>query len=238
MEHLTAVILAGGLGTRLRTAVADCPKVLAEVGGKPFLAYLFDQLIACGLNHVVLCTGYLGEQVESTFGQRYNSLEIVYSREPKPLGTGGALKYALPLYRSNPILAMNGDSCCMADFKLFYEWYQAHNISTGAILLTNVDNSQRYGQVDFNHLDGRISEFNEKGLHRGAGWINAGVYLLDQALLASIPNNRAVSIEKAVFPSWLSKGLYGFQSDGSFIDIGIPETYFSATTFFHHSTSV
>ena len=94
MEHLTAVILAGGLGTRLRAAVADRPKVLAEVGGKPFLAYLFDQLISCNLKHVVLCTGYLGEQIESTFGKRYNSLEIEYSREPKPLGTGGALKYA------------------------------------------------------------------------------------------------------------------------------------------------
>ncbi len=231
MEYLTAVILAGGLGTRLRPAVVDRPKVLAEVGGKPFLAYLLDQLISCGLKHVVLCTGYLGEQIESTFGKTYQSLVLEYAQEPVPLGTGGALKYGFPLYHSNPILAMNGDSFCVADLKAFYQWYQERKITTGALLLTQVDDVQRYGQVQLKH-DGPISEFNEKGMNRGAGWINAGIYLLDRALIASIPDNRAVSIEKELFPLWLPKGLYGFQAPGNFIDIGVPETYRSAIDFF------
>jgi len=230
MEHLTAVILAGGLGTRLRSAVADRPKVLAEVNGKPFLTYLLDQLISYNLKHVVLCTGYLGEQIQSAFGSCYKTLEIEYAQELEPLGTGGALRFALPLCRSNPILAMNGDSFCVADLDAFYRWYQERDISTGAILLTQVDDVERYGQVQC-HEDGRIVAFNEKGLKSGNGWINAGVYLLDEVLLNSIADDRAISLEREIFPQWVDKGLYGFQSHGKFIDIGIPETYFSASNF-------
>lgn len=231
MEKLTAVILAGGLGTRLRPVVADQPKVLAQVNGKPFLAYLLDQLVTFGLRHVVLCTGYLGEQIESIIGSSYQSLEIQYSQEPAPLGTGGALKYALPLYRSNPILAMNGDSFCIANLGAFYAWYQERNISTGALLLAQVDDVQRYGQVQLID-EGSIAKFSEKGRNSGAGWINAGIYLLDRKLLAAIAEGQAVSLEQEVIPSWLSTGLYGYQCDGRFIDIGLPETYFTAADFF------
>ncbi|MCB0060526.1 MAG: nucleotidyltransferase family protein [Caldilineaceae bacterium] len=230
MEQVTAVILAGGLGTRLRPAVADRPKVLAEVDGKPFLAYLLDQLISSGLQHVVLCTGYLGEQIERTFGERYRSLALAYSQEPEPLGTGGALKYALPLLRSDPILAMNGDSVCMADLQAFYRWYQAHDMTTGALMLTQVDDVGRYGQVQCNQ-DAQIVGFTEKGMGQGMGWINAGIYLLSQRLLRSIPDGRAVSVERELFPHWLAQGLYGFQSYGDFIDIGLPKTYFAAADF-------
>ncbi|MEM7033737.1 MAG: nucleotidyltransferase family protein [Chloroflexota bacterium] len=231
MEDLTVVILAGGLGTRLRPTVMDRPKVLAEVGGKPFLTYIFEQLIEFDLKHVVLCTGYLGEQIESTFGQTYKSLELDYSQEPEPLGTGGALKYALPLCRSNPILAMNGDSFCGANLKRFYTWYQEQKIATGAILLTKVDNSQRYGQVNCN-TDHQITAFVEKGLNHKKGWINAGIYLLNRNLVSAIPGNCAISLEKDIFPNWVSKGLYGFEGNGKFIDIGIPETYSLAAHFF------
>lgn len=231
MEYLTAVILAGGLGTRLRPAVTDRPKVLAQVNGKPFLAYLLDQLVASGLKHVILCTGYLGEQIESTFGASYQSLEIQYSQEPEPLGTGGALQYALPLYRSNPILAMNGDSFCLANLGAFYAWYQARNIPTGALLLAQVDDVKRYGQVQLID-EGRIAEFSEKGRKSGAGWINAGVYLLEQKVLVAIADGQVVSLEEEVFPNWLSTGLYGYQCDGRFIDIGLPETYLAAADFF------
>ena len=231
MKELTAVILAGGLGTRLKSVVADRPKVLATVGGRPFLAYLFDHLCSFNISHVVLCTGYLGEQVEATFGQRYKTLELTYSQEPEPLGTGGALRYALPHCRSNPVLVLNGDSFCRADLSLYYAWYQKQSISTGALLLTNVADVQRYGQVQL-RPDGQISSFVEKGVNKGAGWINAGIYLLDQALITTIPEHRAVSIEKEIFPAWLSQGLYGFQSYGDFIDIGLPETYSLAVSFF------
>lgn len=231
MEALTAVILAGGLGTRLRTVVSDRPKVLAAVEGRPFLAYLFDQLVAFNVRHVVLCTGYLGEQIEATFGRRYQSLALNYSQESTPLGTGGALRAALSLCRSDPVLVMNGDSFCVADLRSFYAWYQEKQLTTGALLLTKVDHVERYGQVRL-AAEGLIAEFNEKGRATGAGWINAGVYLLSQALLASIPHERAVSLENDMFPIWRAEGLYGFQGSGKFIDIGLPETYFSARDFF------
>src|SRR5215210_9346159 len=96
LGDVTAVILAGGLGTRLRSAVADRPKVMAEIHGRPFLAYLLDQLFAAGVGRVVLCTGYMGEQVSSFFGESYGPLRLTYSRESAPLGTGGALRLALP----------------------------------------------------------------------------------------------------------------------------------------------
>ena len=119
LEETTAVILAGGLGTRLREVVADRPKVLAEVNGRPFLACLLDRLVDAGILKVVLCTGYMAELVRETCGNSYRGTELLYSREESPLGTGGALRLALPLIDSDPVLVMNGDSFCDADLVLF-----------------------------------------------------------------------------------------------------------------------
>ncbi len=100
LSDLTAVILAGGLGTRLRSVVADRPKVIAEVGGRPFLSYLLDQLGTAGIEYVVLCTGHLGQQVRAIFGDSYATMKLVYSHEEAPMGTGGALPLATPLLKS------------------------------------------------------------------------------------------------------------------------------------------
>jgi len=112
IENVTALILAGGLGTRLSSAFPEKPKVLAPVNGRPFLSYLLDQLVSAGFQDVILCTGYKGEMVRKTFGDSYKDLAIRYSMEPEPLGTGGALLYALPMIKKKLILAMNGDSFC------------------------------------------------------------------------------------------------------------------------------
>ena len=112
LADLTAAILVGGFGTRLRPVVADRPKVLAEVRGRPFLAYLLDQAAAAGLKSVVLCTGYMGDRVQAVFGDTYGELHLTYSQEVVPLGTAGALHLALPLFASAPVLIMNGDSFC------------------------------------------------------------------------------------------------------------------------------
>jgi NDP-sugar pyrophosphorylase family protein len=101
---VTAVILAGGLGTRLRSVVADRPKVLAEINGKPFLTYLFDQLLAAGCRSVVLCTGYRGKQVEQTFGQQFNALQLCYSQGTTRFKTAGFAVGASPLLVSDPVL--------------------------------------------------------------------------------------------------------------------------------------
>src|SRR2546426_1458133 len=115
LEQLTAAILVGGLGTRLRAVVADRQKVLAPVAGRPFLEQLLDQLTAAGLKRVVLCTGHKAEQVEQTIGREYRGMSIGYSREPEPLGTAGAFRQALSLLDTDPVLACNGDSFCEVD---------------------------------------------------------------------------------------------------------------------------
>src|SRR5690349_15097040 len=124
MPELTGAILAGGLGTRLRSVVSDRPKVLALVRGRPFLAYLLDQLGEADIRRVVLLTGYKGEQIEKTFGSRYGNIDLEYSAETEPLGTAGALRLALPKLFANAtvagtVLMLNGDSFCAADLKGF-----------------------------------------------------------------------------------------------------------------------
>lgn len=226
---MTGVILAGGLGTRLRSAVADRPKVLAPIRQRPFLAYLLDWLSATGLRYVVLCTGYMGKQVQVTFGQGYRGLRLAYSQEAKPLGTGGALRQAQPLLDSDPVLVMNGDSFCDADLAAFWKWHRARR-SFGTLLLAQVPNAKRYGLVRVN-ADGTVSQFSEKAAD-GPGLISAGIYLLTQQLIQGIPQGRAASLEREVFPTWVGHGLFAYPNKGRFLDIGTPEGYSSAELFF------
>src|SRR5206468_3820156 len=116
----SALILCGGLGVRLRSVVHDRPKVLAQVAGRPYLAYVLDKLAAAGLGHVVLCSGYRADQVRAAFGTRYRGLRLTYSEETKPLGTAGALRLALPVTHSSMLLVVNGDSFCNVDLRAFW----------------------------------------------------------------------------------------------------------------------
>lgn len=229
LVHVTAAILAGGLGSRLRPAVADRPKVLAGVRGRPFLAYLLDQLATAGISQVVLCTGYLGEQVQAAFGRTYHGLDLVYSQEATPLGTAGALRLALPLLQSDPILVMNGDSLCDMDLKAFWAWHSAKRAGA-SLVLARVCDAGRYGQICVDG-DGAVMLFEEKGGQRGTGWINAGIYLFSRASLDTIPSGRAVSLERDLFPRWIGRGLCGYRSEGRFLDIGTPEAYAIAGQF-------
>ncbi|MSR57188.1 MAG: galactokinase [Planctomycetaceae bacterium] len=235
LSETTAMILAGGLGTRLRSVVADVPKVLAPVRGRPFLAWLLDKLARAGLRHVVLCTGYRGEMVQQTFGACYQSVSIDYSQEPAPLGTGGALKQALPLARSQTILALNGDSFCDADLAAFQAWHTRHEFA-GSLLLTEVADSSRYGRVQSTN-DGRIRRFDEKGKDSGRGWINAGLYLLNRDLFddhsaQTDTSNGVISLERDLLPRWIEASLGGCPSDGKFLDIGTPESFAATDQFF------
>lgn len=233
---VAAVILAGGLGTRLRPVVDDRPKVLADVDGRPFLTYLLDQLCRVGIQNVVLCTGYQGQQVSETFGDSYRRLHLQYSREPVALGTGGALRLAASLIASEWILAMNGDSYCAVDLHAFWEWHRA-KIADASIVLIHRADASGFGRVEVD-ADGRIQAFTEKGAEEkgteekshvaGEAWISAGIYLLRRSLAASIPLGRAVSIEREIFPQWINKEMYGYRSEGFFLDIGTPETYNAA----------
>ena len=228
-SDLSVAVLAGGLGTRLRAVISDRPKALAEIHGRPFLAYLLDQLSNAGCSRVVLCTGHLGEQIEQAFGRRYRNLQISYSRETRPLGTGGALRLALPHLLSDPVLVMNGDSFCATDLTSFWEWHSTRD-SQATMLLVEVSNTQRYGLVKID-IDGAVTEFVEKK-HGGSGSINAGVYLLSRQVIDSIPEDTAVSLEHDIFPALMSHGLYGYQERGRFLDIGTPEDFAAAEQFF------
>lgn len=230
LANVTVAILTGGLGMRLRPIVSGKPKALAEIHEKPFLEYLLAQLSAFNFKNVVLCTGYLGDQIKEKFGNSYKSLSLSYSQESSPLGTGGAVRLALPLLQSEIVMVMNGDSYCDADLKKFCQFHLEKRADS-TILLTKVSNTSRYGSVEV-RKDGQIIRFQEKKENGGAGFINAGIYLFKRALLLQIPQKGAVSFEKEIFPNWIGKNLYGFKSKGKFIDIGIPEAYSEAEHFF------
>lgn len=229
---IDVAILAGGLGTRLRSAIDDRPKVLATVAHRPFLSYVLDQVAAAGVRRVVLCTGHLGEQLEATFGDRHGALRLSYSREPTQRGTAGALRLALPLLRTDPVLVLNGDSYCDAALEDFATWHRAHTEPrSGSLLLTWIDDTSRYGAVEADEA-GDIVAFREKGSLTAPGWINAGVYVLSRRLLMSIPARGAVSIERDVFPRWIGRGLGAYRVKVPFLDIGTPESYAQAEAFF------
>ena len=223
LADITAVVLAGGFGTRLRSVVSDRPKVLAEVGGRPFLEYLLDQLVAEDVKSVVLCTGYLGEQVQRRLGSSYRTLALRYSREPQPLGTGGALRLALPMLDTDPVLVMNGDSYCDTRLDTFANSHASRS-APATILLAETDDTRRYGRVQVDD-EGRVLRFSEKSNDMDPGLVNAGIYLLSRTLIGAIAFGRAVSLEREVFPDWIGRGLYGYCTHGRLWDIGIPESY-------------
>ncbi|MSM40311.1 MAG: NTP transferase domain-containing protein [Geobacter sp.] len=229
---ITAVVLAGGLGTRLRDAVADRPKVLAEVNDRPFITYLLDQLADAEVHRVVLCTGYMAEQVSATLGGSYRGMELLYSPENSPLGTGGALRLALPLIGSDPLLVMNGDSYCQSDLARLLDAHRAGQ-AAASLVLARVEDVGRYGAVDVSTA-GVITHFSEKGSRQGHGLINAGIYLINRAVIEAITGNEAVSLEREIFPALISRhDLQGVVTRGRFIDIGIPSDYFAASAFFN-----
>ena len=227
---MTVAILAGGLGTRLQSMFPDKPKVLANILGRPFVSYLLDQLLAAGARDVVFCTGYKANDVYRELGISYQSLQLTYSKEKVPLGTGGALRLALPYLRSDPILVMNGDSFIDVDIDAYLEWFSKKK-RLASILLKNVPDTGRYGRVVFDS-NGIITSFEEKGSNIGVGWINAGIYILQKSLIADMPSTKPFSLEHDFFPKLVGHGLYGYCSNGDFIDIGTPETYAQAENFF------
>jgi D-glycero-alpha-D-manno-heptose 1-phosphate guanylyltransferase len=228
-----ALILAGGLGTRLKSVIADHPKVLAPVGGRPFVTYLLDQLSQAGFSSAVLATGFRAQEVENTLGKRYGSLTLEYSPEPASLGTAGAIANARSFLPSGGCLVMNGDSICLADLAGFWNWAEGRDAAV-ALLLAHVDDARRFGAVRM--LGEQIVGFEEKGSERAAEWINAGVYYLSDLLLDSIEQGQRASLEQDVFPRWIGKGMYGWKTDAPFLDIGLPESYASAAGFIADAT--
>jgi len=223
-EILRAVLLVGGLGTRLRPVVSSAPKALAKVGDGSFLALLIRQLRHQGIRHLVMCTGYLGEQIEETFGDgRPWDVAIEYSRELSPMGTAGALKLAQPYLQDDAVfLVMNGDSFVEADLPRLIEFHRQHG-GPVSMAVVRVENAARYGTVEM-EADGRVIGFAEKTGRAVPGMVNAGIYIFDRSVLELIPEGPA-SLERDVFPRALADGVYALEQKGMFIDIGTPEDY-------------
>lgn len=233
IRDVTAFILAGGLGTRLRSVLPDTPKAMAPIAGSPFLNHLLDKLVLSGVTRSILCTGHLAGQIESSIGGDYRGMEMAYSRESSPMGTGGAARLALPLLETSRALVLNGDSFCDFDAAAHLDRHESTK-AQGTLVLARVDDCSRYGSVTLG-ADDAVSSFREKGSFGGGGWINAGVYLLERRVLEAIPSGREVSLERDTFPGLIGNGLYGFRMEtGGFIDIGTPDSYAQAKDFFRN----
>ena len=182
----------------------------------------------------------MGAQIEDAFGSEYGSLRLVYSRESEQRGTGGAIRHGLDLVDSDPVLVLNGDSYCDVDLAGFLAGHRSRRAS-GSLVLSQTTDIRRYGRVRLGD-NWTITGFQEKATpdpfeqphvsEIETGWVNAGVYLLSRRLIAAIPVDRAVSIEREVFPAWAGRDLYGYPADGDFLDIGTPESYARAAAFF------
>lgn len=227
---MTAVVLCGGFGTRLRSVVGSLPKVLAPVGGHPFLHHVLTYLRRQGIADVVLATGYGAKEV-ATFGGDGSAwgVRLRYSAESEPLGTAGALRLAGTQGLSDPFLALNGDSLVPANLWRVLDFHCAHAARV-TLVLTQTPNQGRFGSVRV-EPDGRIVEFVEKGTN-GPGLINAGIYVMQREVLGEIPAGRCVSLEHEVFPSLVGKGIYGIEVAGPFVDIGTPQALAEAQALF------
>ena len=211
------LILAGGLGTRLRSVVADLPKVLAEVAGRPFITHLLDQLAQAGLEAATLLTGYKGEIVEETLGLAYGGMQLGYSVEETPLGTGGAIRAAARVIPCEQLLVLNGDTFFDVDYRKLVQQAPA---GSDLMACRRVEDVGRYGAVQLND-SGRVVALAEKGA-QGLGLINGGIYVLRREGIAAWPK-AVFSIETGYFPERLAaERLYGVACDGAFIDIGVP----------------
>jgi NDP-sugar pyrophosphorylase family protein len=235
---MRAFILAGGLGTRLRSIVEDQPKPMADIENKPFLAHQIEQLKAQGITHVILCVGYMHDHVMSYFGNGETwGMRIDYSIETSPLGTGGALKHA-ERFVDDTFLVLNGDSFFDIDLNQLMRFHQARKIEdegcVGTLALTTVHDATRYGSVLLNGK-GQIVTFAEKSAFSEAstGLISAGIYVLEPGILEAIPPAEKVSIERTVFPSFMGNGshLCGYEGEGFFVDIGTPDGYYKFSEY-------
>ena len=225
---IDVLILCGGAGSRLRPLISDRPKGMALIGGRPFLDILVDDLLKQGFQRIIFCVGHLKEQIIEHFKSR-KDVDFQFSEEDVPLGTGGAVKNALPRIHSNTILVLNGDSICTVNFieLILFHYDQA---SSATFVLADPQGRHDAGIVLIDDSN-KVQSFLEKTSSSSSckGFINAGIYLLqlDNLLFSRIKS--PFSLEHDIFPV-LAKdyACYGFVVDSELVDIGTPERYLKA----------
>lgn len=228
----TAIILAGGFGTRLQSVISDLPKPLAPINNQPFLNFQLNYLKYYGIKNVVLSVGYLSQKIKNYYGSEYNGIKITYAEELVTLGTGGGIRLAMMASNTDLAFVLNGDSFFDIDLNLFYKRH-LESQSQLSLALRKVSNAARYGTIEKNEFN-RILSFTEKTEVAKDGIINGGVYILSKSTYLPItPSEINFSIEKDFFEKQLSNlKINGFEFDNYFIDIGIPEDYLKAQNDF------
>jgi D-glycero-alpha-D-manno-heptose 1-phosphate guanylyltransferase len=219
MRH--AVLLAGGRGTRLESVSGGLPKPLMEVGGRPFIEHVLDSLANAGCAHIVIAASYKWELLRDHLGSSYKGCALSWSIETKPLGTGGAIRQAFKLFNLAAAFVQNADTL----FRVNLHALEMHHIASRATVtvgLREVPDVARFGEVVLDE-GGRIVSFSEKGRH-GRGLINGGVYLIDGHVWLGSQLLETFSFERDFLQQRIeTEALYGYQSDGYFIDIGVPD---------------
>jgi D-glycero-alpha-D-manno-heptose 1-phosphate guanylyltransferase len=219
--QLQAIILAGGLGTRLRPTVPDLPKAMAPIAGRPFLEILLDLLAQKGFGRIILSVGYLSEKIIDYFGDCFEDMELVYSVEQNPLGTGGATRQALTHCDVDHAFVFNGDTYLDLEAELVEaHWLQYRK---PIIVARELTDTTRFGRIEMQ--GGRVNRFLGKGIP-GPGLIDAGCYLLPVNLLEKFQLGQTFSLEMDFLVDALQNDEFDcFVTRGNFIDIGIPEDY-------------
>jgi D-glycero-alpha-D-manno-heptose 1-phosphate guanylyltransferase len=218
-----AIILAGGLGTRLRSVVSDLPKCMAPVAGRPFLDHVIEYLLKQRIDKIILSVGYKSEMIIKHVNEKYPMLDAQFSIEEEPLGTGGAVRLACGLVKEKNVLILNGDTL----FKVDIQQLQAFHGSKDAdctIALKPMQHFDRYGIVELDE-DNRISNFKEKQPYE-SGLINGGVYALDAERFLHVDLPQKCSFEKDYLEQFYTdRKMFGLVQYVYFIDIGIPEDF-------------
>jgi D-glycero-alpha-D-manno-heptose 1-phosphate guanylyltransferase len=226
MPITEAIILAGGLGTRLRDAVPDLPKCMAPVNGKPFIFFLVKHLEQQGIKHFIFSLGFRSEAFIQYLSELLPSGNYELAIETEPLGTGGAIQFAGSYARVENVLVVNGDSLFKADLALLAEFHEAHN-SYCTLALKPMQDFDRFGSVELNE-DDSIASFQEKK-HYEEGLINGGVYIVNIKRFLQEVFPERFSFETDYLQTYYVHGkIYGMIQDAYFIDIGIPEDYLRA----------
>lgn len=231
----SVVVLCGGLGNRLRNIISDKPKVLAKVGDDIFLDIIIKNILQYGFNDIILCTGYLKEKIRNHLNNQHNTYNIKISEEKYLLGTGGALKNAKSLIKSDHFLVINGDSVCKTNLKDFFDFHKNKDAILSIVLSDSIlDQSilaKDYGTVTLDDSQ-RITNFNEKSSYNSKRLINAGIYFMNKEIFSHMPNIEKFSLEYDLFPEIIkTNNCYGFISNGEIIDIGTPERYKKAQKY-------
>ena len=224
----TAIILAGGLGTRLRSVVAQLPKALAPINGTPFLELQLINLARKGITKFILSLGYKAELIRCYFGDSFRGIPIIYAIESAPLGTGGAVRLAMEYVDDDFVFVCNGDTWLEFDMAIIQSALSCKRSDRWlpALVAVHVDDCSRYGRVEIS--ENIVTEFRS-ATRSGPGFINGGCYIFPRGLLSDYPLSKVFSLEDDFLASISSKGkLFAFSSKGPFLDIGTPEDYAAA----------